>query len=216
MIHRVFSSLSSFKELEFHSGLNVLIAKKEAKATDKQTRNRAGKTSLIEIIHFLTGADAGKDSLFRSEALINESFGITLDLGGKKITAKRSGKNKSKLDFQGASFLNDKTRLSNTEWTTLLGEKMFELNKIPDIEGRVPTFRSLFAYFVRRQTSGGFTNPEKQATMQQAGDYPSGLALPARSRLADRQRMAEGPRPREDSGRTQEGGGSRRLWQHHR
>lgn len=175
MIHSIFSSLPGFKELEFHPGLNVLIAQKEVGATDKQTRNRAGKTSLIEIIHFLTGADAGKDSLFRSEALINATFGITLDLGGEKVTAERSGKDKSKLQVEGASFLTGKTRLSNTEWTTLLSEKMFELHNLPDNEGRSPTFRSLFAYFVRRQHSGAFTTPEKQATMQQAGDYQMAL-----------------------------------------
>jgi uncharacterized protein YydD (DUF2326 family) len=68
MIHRIFSSLRSFKRLEFKPGLNVLIAQKEAGASDKQTRNRAGKTSLVEIIHFLTGSDAGKDSDFRKDA----------------------------------------------------------------------------------------------------------------------------------------------------
>jgi len=170
MIYRIFSSLPSFKGLEFHPGLNVLIAQKEAGATDKQTRNRAGKTSLIEIIHFLTGADAETDSPFRSEALASKSFGLTLDLGGKKVTAQRSGKDKSKVHVEGASFLNGKTRLSNTEWTALLGEKMFGLHNLPENEGRAPTFRSLFAYFVRRQGSGAFTTPEKQATMQQVGD----------------------------------------------
>lgn len=175
MIYYIFSSLPSFKELEFHPGLNVLIAQKEAGATDKQTRNRAGKTSLIEIIHFLTGADAGTDSPFRSEALASKSFGLTLDLGGEKVTAQRSGKNKSKLHVEGASFLNGKTHLSNTEWTALLGEKMFGLHNLPENEGRAPTFRSLFAYFVRRQGSGAFTTPEKQATMQQVGDFQVAL-----------------------------------------
>lgn len=175
MIHRIFSSLPSFKELEFHPGLNVLIAQKEAGATDRQTRNRAGKTSMIEIIHFLTGADAGRDSLFRSEALVNETFGSALDLGGEEVAAQRSGKDKSKLRVEGASFLNGRTRLSNTEWTTLLGEKMFGLHNLPGNEGRAPTFRSLFAYFVRRQNSGAFATPEKQATMQQAGDYQVSL-----------------------------------------
>lgn len=153
----------------------MLIAQKEAGATDKQTRNRAGKTSLIEIIHFLTGADAGTDSLFRSEALASKSFGLTLDLGGEKVTAQRSGKDKSKLQVEGASFLNGKTRLSNTEWVALLGEKMFGLHNLPENEGRAPTFRSLFAYFVRRQGSGAFTTPEKQANMQQVGDFQVAL-----------------------------------------
>jgi uncharacterized protein YydD (DUF2326 family) len=175
MIHRVFSSLPSFKELALHSGLNILIAKKEAGATDKQTRNRAGKTSLIEVIHFLTGADAGKESVFRSEALVDKSFGITLDLDGVKVTAQRSGKDKSKLHVTGADFLGEKTRLSNTEWTDLLGGAMFELHRLPDNEGRAPTFRSLFAYFVRRQGGGAFTTPEKQSGQQQAGDFQVAL-----------------------------------------
>ena len=79
MIHRIFSSLSPFKELEFKSGLNVLIAQKELGASAKQTRNRAGKTSLIEIIHFLTGSDAGKELEFRKNELADETFGMEFD-----------------------------------------------------------------------------------------------------------------------------------------
>jgi len=175
MIHRIYSSLPGFKGLEFRSGLNVLIAQKEAGATDKQTRNRAGKTSLIEIIHFLTGADVGKDSIFRSDALINETFGMIFDLGNERVTAERSGKDRSKLSVRGGSFLDGKTRLSNTDWTTLLGERMFGLHDLADNEGYTPTFRLLFAYFARRQHSGAFTTPEKQATMQQTGYYQLAL-----------------------------------------
>lgn len=175
MIHHVFSSLPTFKKLDFHPGLNVLLAQKETGATDKQTRNRAGKTSLIEIIHFLAGADAGKDSLFRSPSLNEESFGMTFDLAGEKTMVERSGGAKSKLVLSGPAFLSARNKLSNPEWINLLGEKMFGLHEIPDINGRSPTFRSLFCYFVRRQHSGGFTTPEKQATMQQAGDFQVAL-----------------------------------------
>ena len=175
MIKRIFSSLPTFKGLDFKSGLNVLIAQKEAGASDKQTRNRAGKTSLVEIIHFLTGSDAGTDSLFRSAALVNESFGMAFDLGGEVVTAERSGHQKAKIYVEGADFLNGKSRLSNTEWVELLGEKMFGFQSLQESDGRAPTFRSLFAYFVRRQLSGAFTTPEKQATMQQAGDYQVAL-----------------------------------------
>jgi len=175
VIHRIYSSLASFKSLDLKPGLNVLIAKKEAGATDKQTRNRAGKTSLIEIVHFLTGSDVGKDSLFRSEALASASFGMVFDLGGEQLRVERLGHQKAKIHVEGASFLNGKTSLSNSEWVEFLGEKMFRLHQVPDTDGRVPTFRSLFAYFVRRQLSGAFTTPEKQATMQQAGDYQVAL-----------------------------------------
>lgn len=175
MIHRIFSSLSSFKELKFRPGLNVLIAQKEAGASDKQTRNRAGKTSLIEIIHFLSGSDAGPDSLFRAEVLADVTFGMEFDLGGQKAVAERAGKKKSKIHVRGGSYLKGKTCLSNSEWVEVLGEQVFKLNTFSEEEGRVPTFRSLFAYFVRRQLSGAFTTPEKQAAMQQISDYQVAL-----------------------------------------
>lgn len=175
MIHNIFGSLASFKALDFKPGLNVLVAQKEVGATNKQTRNRAGKTSLIETIHFLTGSNADKGSLFRSPELEEESFGMTFDLGGQSVTAERSGKQKSRIKVEGDNFLKGKTHLSNTEWIELLGEKMFGLHALPEGDGRAPTFRSLFAYFVRRQLSDAFTTPEKQATMQQAGDYQVAL-----------------------------------------
>ena len=175
MIHRIYSSLATFKAMEFKSGLNVLVAKKEEGASDKQTRNRAGKTSLIEIVHFLMGSDAGKDSLFRSDVLVNESFGLEFDLGYERLSVERSGQQRSKIRVEGAGIPSRGGTLANSEWVELLGEKMFGLHQIPGTDGRAPTFRSLFAYFVRRQLSGAFTTPEKQATMQQAGDYQVAL-----------------------------------------
>ncbi|MEA4884020.1 MAG: ABC-three component system protein [Clostridia bacterium] len=175
MIQRIYSTLPTFKCLDFRPGLNILIAQKEQGATSKQTRNRAGKTSLIEIVHFLTGADAGKDSPFRTEALVNESFGMEFDLGGERVSVERSGSAKSKLQVSGSGFAGDICRITIKEWVEALGESVFGLNAGQDAAGRAPTFRSLFAYFVRRQISGAFTTPEKQATMQQVGDYQVAL-----------------------------------------
>lgn len=175
MIHKITSTLSTFKALEFQAGLNVLIAQKEDGASEKQTRNRAGKTSLIEIVHFLTGADAGKDSLLRMEELANESFGMTFDLGGDNVSVERCGGDKSKIHVSGGSFLKGKAKLANSEWLEVLGEQMFGLSKIPDGTGRAPTFRSLIAYFIRRQHSNAFITPEKHAVMQQPSDYQVSL-----------------------------------------
>lgn len=167
MIKKISSSLSSFKEIAFHDGLNVLIAKKESGATDRQTRNRAGKSSLIEIIHFLFGAKADEKSLFRTETLINESFKLDFDLQGKEFEVSRKGKQPSKVATSKAD--------TNTEWIKWLGENMFALDALSDYEGRKPTFRSLFSYFVRREHSNAFRKPEKQAEKQQAGDYQVAL-----------------------------------------
>jgi len=159
--------LPSFKEIEFHDGLNVLIAKKERDATERQTRNRAGKSSLIEIIHFLFGARVDKKSLFKTAPLINEYFSLDFDLDGEELEVKRRGKEPSKVISNKAN--------TNAEWLEWLSDNMFALGKFSDFEGRKPTFRSLFSYFVRRQHSNAFITPEKQSAMQQAGDYQVAL-----------------------------------------
>jgi uncharacterized protein YydD (DUF2326 family) len=102
MIYRIYSNLPSFKNLEFHSGLNVLLADREITATDLQTRNRAGKSSLINIMHFLMGGTAYKDSIFRSDALKQWSFGIDFDLADQRIAVERSGLTQGRIIIQNA------------------------------------------------------------------------------------------------------------------
>lgn len=66
MILSIESSLPTFKTVRFHEGLNVLLSDKNRWVHRKKTRNSAGKTSLVEIIHFLLGADCDKGSLLRT------------------------------------------------------------------------------------------------------------------------------------------------------
>lgn len=168
MIHRLYSSLPSFKNLDFRQGLNVLLAEKSEGATSRQTRNRAGKTSLIETVHFLTGANIDKKSLFRARELEDVSFGMSFDLSEERVTIERQNK-------KGVGLRLNDNRTSATEWKERLGWDMFGLARTADDEGRSPTFRSLFAYFARRATSGAFLTPEKQASMQGTGDYQMAL-----------------------------------------
>ena len=84
MIHRLYSSLPKFKTLEFHTGFNVLLAEKTPGARKDQTRNAAGKSTTLEIIHYLLGADLEKESIFLNPAISGESFGITFDCAGQK------------------------------------------------------------------------------------------------------------------------------------
>ena len=92
MIHRIYSSLPTFKNLEFNTGLNVLLAEKSEGASNRQTRNRAGKTSLIEIVHFLTGANIDKKSLFKAKELNEVVFGMNFDLAGQLVDIQRQNK----------------------------------------------------------------------------------------------------------------------------
>lgn len=182
MIHRIYSDLNSFKNLSFGKGLNILVADKSPGATERQTRNRAGKSSLTEIIHFLAGDDANPDSLFRTPALSKYKFGLDFDVGGKKVAVERSGQIKSKISVISGetnhwpiqpSRRSGQLQISNTDWKTVLGALMFKTKEVDEEAGSQhaePSFRSLFSYFVRRQASNGFTTPEKQSAVQQVGD----------------------------------------------
>jgi len=168
MIHRVYSSLPTFKNLELHSGLNVLLAEKSEGATYRQTRNRAGKTSLIETVHFLTGAGVKEKTPFSSQALKNFLFGMEFDIAGERVKIERQNKRR-------AGVILNESPTTIIDWINALGQGMFRLQDAVEEESRVPTFRSLFAYFVRRIVSAAFITPEKQASMQGTGDYQMAL-----------------------------------------
>ncbi|WP_321958128.1 ABC-three component system protein [Paraburkholderia bannensis] len=174
MIHQIFSSLPSFKNLgNLRLGLNVLLAQKTEGATSKQTRNRAGKTSFVELVHFLLGADAGTESIFRIPELVEHTFGMDFDLKSERTVVERSGSSKAKIFVTAPPAV--KAKFSATEWCAFLGEQMFGLSRLEAAGSKPPSFRSLFAYFVRRQASGAFMTPEKQATMQGTGDMQMAL-----------------------------------------
>jgi uncharacterized protein YydD (DUF2326 family) len=178
MIERVSSTLVTFKELQFGPGLNVLLADKSPGVTERQTRNSTGKSSLIELIHFVLGGNADPDSIFRSEKLNKESFSLTLDVGDTKVTVSRSGSKKSDIMVDGSSAnwpmqpeldkKSGETRFSAKQWNHVLGNVLFQVPN--EADAYFPSFRSMFSYFVRRENSGGFQHAEKQAEMQQLYD----------------------------------------------
>lgn len=182
MIRRFGSDLASFKTLTFKPGLNILLADKSEGANDRQSRNGAGKTSFIELIHFLFGADARKDSIFRSDALTTWTFDVSVDIAQETISAARSGAKPSRVFINGAvenwpippqfDTRAGLFELSNENWKANLGQLWFGLpiSAGDEAERFQPSFRSLFSYFVRRQNSGGFQQPMQHSAMQQAWD----------------------------------------------
>ena len=173
MIHNIFSSLESFKALTFNSGLNVVLADKSQGATDKQTRNSSGKTSIIAIIHFLLGGACERTSPFRSEALRDESLGMSFDIGRQRITATRSGGAPNRITVDAnlpewpihpsVDDVTGETVLSSKPWNTALGASVFNVNEASKFS---PSFRSMIPYFVRREWDGGFHCADKNTEKQ--------------------------------------------------
>ncbi len=191
MIIAIESSISTFKTVQFHRGLNIVLADTHPSSTDKQTRNSAGKTSLVDIIHFLLGSDCDQDSLFRSARLLEHSFYCTFEIEGDVFKVGRSGADPSKIflidskpGIDGLSVRLDKNTgreyVSNTNWRVFLGHRMFglplSLRGTPYDESFTPTFRSMFSYFARRRDAGGFIRAEQQAEKQQRWDWQVNLS----------------------------------------
>ncbi|QDV81347.1 ABC-three component system protein [Planctomycetes bacterium TBK1r] len=185
MIHSITSSLKSFKSISLNSGLNLIVADKSENASDRQTRNGSGKSSLIRIIDFVLGSKCDADSIFRFDSLINEHFSMSFDLNGDRTTASRSGQEKSRMVVDGVyddwpvkpKLHRDsgEERISVTNWRTVLGSQMFDLPD--DTDSYSPTFRSLLSYFVRRDSSGGFQEAQKQSSKQQNWDVQVNLSF---------------------------------------
>ena len=169
MIHEISSNLDSFKTLLFKPGLNVLLADKTPNASNLQSRNSAGKTSMVELLHFAFGANAPKGSIFRG-ALGKMNFSVTVDIGPSKFRITRCGDSHRKVlvepSIDSTNFLTESSELPIEEWRKFLGEKLFALDKKNENGSSLPTFRSLFPYTVRRQQSGGFSEAIRHSTEQ--------------------------------------------------
>lgn len=63
MLRRLSSNDARFKALFFHDGLNILVADTTRSSTETDSRNSAGKSSMVELIHFLLGGSGDKNSL---------------------------------------------------------------------------------------------------------------------------------------------------------
>lgn len=181
MIRRVASSVQSFKEIALGPGLNILVADTTPESSDRQTRNRAGKSSFVELVHFLTGSDVEPSSIFRSSALQSEWFEAELDVRMSTVTVRRSGSRPSRLALQGSAVAElmpgsfaPAAEISNEEWKKILGANWFG---IPPESPGWPTFRSLFPYFARRDASGGFQSPFKHFTQQSQGQQQVAMSF---------------------------------------
>ena len=167
MIHRISSTLATFKEITFGPGLNLVVSEKSPGATDLQTRNSSGKSSLIEIIHFLLGSSCDKNSIFRRESVVDEDFSLKFDLGSLQVEATRTGATQGRIVVDGSAHTwpiqpkvekDGNTTLSLKEWRRVLGIEMFGIDE-QDESTYSPSFRSLIPYFARREAEGGFLDP---------------------------------------------------------
>jgi uncharacterized protein YydD (DUF2326 family) len=178
MIHAIGSSLSSFKTLRFHAGLNILLAEQNDTSTDTETRNSSGKSSIVRIVHFLLGGV--RDELFSVPALKGHSFWGDFEFNGFSFHVERRTNQSGWVFVTGSGLrgleydedLIDVRKVSVASWCRWLGHAVFGLPADPngtsfDVS-HAPTFRSMFPYFARRSSDIGFEYPDRFAARSQS------------------------------------------------
>lgn len=171
MLNKIYSDLTSFKEINFHEGLNLILAEKDDKSTDGRTRNGAGKSSLVELINALLGSDLRKGNILKTPELIKNRFGLELELSGNAVSLERCGNSANKIfiksmpeNFISLTENDGEKYISNSEWVSILGKEMFNINDEMRQVKSGPSFRSLFSYYAR--SPKGFDSPEKTFSQQ--------------------------------------------------
>lgn len=186
MIHSVFSSLPTFKAFAFRPGLNIVIADKTEASGAGQTRNKAGKSSLVLLIHFALGKEGDPASLFRKPELKEYEFGMEVDLGGVRVRVTRSGSTFGKVHYAVVpssslpapgpvkAFPTAEASVSSAKWEAEVGRLLFQLPEKGEKFG--PKFGMLFNYFARRASSGAFLKPQEQSQKQSPADVRVALS----------------------------------------
>lgn len=187
MIYGISSDLPGFKNLSFHEGLNILLADKSPGASERQGRNGAGKTSFVNLVHFLCGGKADPNDVFRSDALRDATFDMSVRIGGDDLSIYRCGKKPNDIQVNGSVVdwpISPKPAkdteshvISNDAWKSTLGNFWFGLPATVDLHAKYsPSFRSLFSYFARRQENGGFQEHALYFSRQQPWDQQVSLS----------------------------------------
>ncbi|WP_064694777.1 DUF2326 domain-containing protein [Rhizobium aegyptiacum] len=187
MILALGSSIEGFKTLRFHKGLNILLAEQETNSEETKTRNSSGKSSVLDLVHFLLGGSI-RNSVVKAQALQGHSFWGEFEFNGITFRVERrvsdpktvqvSASDMRGLVYEG-NLLGDATA-TNQAWCEWLGHIVFELPEntvgTPFSLTHAPTFRSMFPYFARRRDDIGFQYAEKFAAKAQS-DGSAQIAL---------------------------------------
>ncbi|MDW0111589.1 DUF2326 domain-containing protein [Sporosarcina saromensis] len=154
MINKISSSIPTFKEICFHSGLNILVTDKSVDSTSTNTRNGSGKSSLIDIIHFLFGASVDKNSIFKKEELADSIFDLDFTVEDIAYTVERSTVANSKILL--TTHLPEGEQKESHSLANLNSRYLEILFGIKDDK---VSFRGAFSYFIRQEGNGGFSDP---------------------------------------------------------
>ena len=183
MLHRLASSDPRFRTVTFRPGLNLLIADRTPGSRDTDSRNGTGKSSFVELVHFLLGASvSGKTGQLFTQSTFGDSvFTLHMDWsevpGG--VTVRRSCARPAAIDVdpdlyaaRAGRLVVGPGRLSVPEWNQLIETDLFGLRgEHPNVSGRV-----LLSFLARRQSAHAFNEASKTVTRGRDAEGSTNLA----------------------------------------
>lgn len=164
MIKKISSSLQTFKTLEFNPGLNILLAEKHETSGVKDTRNGTGKTSFIELVHYVLSERQNKHDDFHKPELVGSEYNATFgDHESEFKVSRKSSLVKDEVKLDGETIL-------PAELREKLAADWFGLIQDITSEKYTPKFGALLSYFARKERIGGFANAILNSSSQQPWD----------------------------------------------
>lgn len=177
MIRGVRANKAGFKEVKFFDGLNLVVADRNQEATDRDTTNALGKSTLIEIIDFCLGSNPSANEGVRVASLADWAFTLDLDINGKPTSVTRSPGMPSHVSIEGnTEGWPEQPELDKAgtkslriqQWRAVLGWAFFHLAPNEASDGLRPSSRSLLSYFLRSGPAA-FLSPFKYFDNQNVG-----------------------------------------------
>ena len=130
------SNQSSFKDIFFHNGLNIIYGiEHEVHSTKEKNYNGVGKTMVLHLIHFCLGCD--KIKAFEKE-IPGWEFMLTFEDKNETHTAVRNTSNQSTIVF-------DNKEMELDDFRDTMKHMIFIQEDVPNL-----TWMSLFSRFARR------------------------------------------------------------------
>ena len=177
MIRSVRSNKATFRPVKLEPGFNVVLADRTDKSSQKDSRNGAGKSLLVEIIHFCLGGSAGTS--LKKKELRDWRFTLDLQLGGKDVSVTRGLDHPNKVEVTGdiafvptdvlLPITGGSFQMKSSEWSRSLGAVVFGLPPDEKPQPFTPRFRSLFPFFARSGRDA-FSSPFRHNRQTKVGE----------------------------------------------
>ncbi|QIP73207.1 ABC-three component system protein [Streptomyces sp. VN1] len=183
MLRRLTADDLRFRSLDFGPGLNLLVAETAANSSDKDSRNGTGKSSMVELLHFLVGARADKKHVAARKPLRGTFFGLELDWPASesgRLTVRRRGvrpetvllDQRPEPDTDAIFSVGGPVEMSTVEWTRVIEEELFGLRS----QHKGLSGRTMMSFLIRRVSSHAFNTPTRTNGQQPEADAAANLA----------------------------------------